>query len=491
MCSACRRRRGDVLHRAAAPRRDRYAGALGQQLGLDLVAEPAHRLRRRADEGDPDPRAQLGEGRVLGDEAPADPGGVRPGLAQRPLELGVVEVGRAGPGRAQRHGLVGDPDEGRPPLGLRVQGDHRDRPALLRASSRTARTSRTAGSPRLTTAMRSNRVLDTLCLPGRTRGPGGRAAWPPRSGPRGRPRPADRGVRGAARLQDLRRKGVEQTGAGETRRAGPVRQTGRRCAGPGRRSARSAARWSPPAGRRRPAARRRRRGTARAPARSRGRHAGGAAARAVPAQPLGAAAAHQRPHPPAAGQHGHLERRRPGLAALGLLDVRVVDELVPERLVGLVVAPGRQPRQRRQQRLDLLALRAEVGLGAGPVRVDRAPRPHQGGVLGAAQDRPRVDGGDRVRTALSASEAIAGGTVTYDASPRRSSSNSADTASKALSTSQTSGLSGESALPRACADERVVGPRVGQPRQVLVARPARAARARPRTSSGWGAPRAG
>ena len=64
--------------RAAAPRRDRDADLLGDQLRADLVAELAHRLGARADEGDADLLAQLGERRVLGDEAPADPGGVGP-----------------------------------------------------------------------------------------------------------------------------------------------------------------------------------------------------------------------------------------------------------------------------------------------------------------------------------------------------------------------------------------------------------------------------
>ena len=35
------------LDRPAAPGRDRHVGALGQQLGLDLVAEPAHDGRAR------------------------------------------------------------------------------------------------------------------------------------------------------------------------------------------------------------------------------------------------------------------------------------------------------------------------------------------------------------------------------------------------------------------------------------------------------------
>ena len=81
---------GPPLHGATG-----HAGLLGQHLGLDLGAEQAHRLGRRADERDAERGAQLGERRVLGDEAPADPGGVGAALPQRPAELLVVEVGVA------------------------------------------------------------------------------------------------------------------------------------------------------------------------------------------------------------------------------------------------------------------------------------------------------------------------------------------------------------------------------------------------------------
>ena len=81
------------LDRAAAPGRDRHAGLLGQLLALDLVAELAHDVGARADERDAELLAQLGEGGVLGHEAPADPGDVGLGLDQRALEALVVEVG--------------------------------------------------------------------------------------------------------------------------------------------------------------------------------------------------------------------------------------------------------------------------------------------------------------------------------------------------------------------------------------------------------------
>ena len=108
-----------------APRRDRDPGLLGDQLGADLVAELAHRLRARPDERDAQLLAQFGERRVLGHEAPADPGGVGPRLEQGLLQHGEVEVG-AGRGRAQRVGQVGLPDERRRAVRVGVEGDGLD-----------------------------------------------------------------------------------------------------------------------------------------------------------------------------------------------------------------------------------------------------------------------------------------------------------------------------------------------------------------------------
>ena len=119
------------LHRAPAPLGDRYPDLLGEQLGGDLVAEAPHRVGGRADERDADPLAQLGERGVLGDEPPPDPGRVRAALAQRPLELGVVDVGVAGAGAPDHHRLVGLAHEGGPALLERVEGDRADRPATL------------------------------------------------------------------------------------------------------------------------------------------------------------------------------------------------------------------------------------------------------------------------------------------------------------------------------------------------------------------------
>ena len=117
--------------RATAPRRDGDADFLGDQLGADLVAQLAHRVGVGADEGDADLLAQLGEHGVLGDEAPADPGGVGPGLDEGPFEHGVVKV-RPGGGGAEGVGQVGLPDERGGAVRVGEQGHRLDRRACLR-----------------------------------------------------------------------------------------------------------------------------------------------------------------------------------------------------------------------------------------------------------------------------------------------------------------------------------------------------------------------
>ncbi len=111
---------------ASAPRCDRHPHLLGEELGADLVAEPAHGVGTRADERHPEALAQVGERRILGDEPPPDPDGVRRALDQHPLEDGEVDVG-AGRGGTKRVGLVGLPREHRRTFLVGVQRDRRDR----------------------------------------------------------------------------------------------------------------------------------------------------------------------------------------------------------------------------------------------------------------------------------------------------------------------------------------------------------------------------
>jgi hypothetical protein len=122
----------EAVDRATAPGGHRHVGLLGQQLGLDLVAQASHRVGRGSDEHEPEPFDQLRELRVLGDEAPADPDGVGAARLQCPLQLGVVEVGAGGLHVvAQADRLVGGSDEQGSLLRLRVQGDDLDVVARL------------------------------------------------------------------------------------------------------------------------------------------------------------------------------------------------------------------------------------------------------------------------------------------------------------------------------------------------------------------------
>ena len=127
-----------ALDRPAAPRRDGDAGPLGEPLALDLVAERAHDVGVGPREDDPEPVAELREGGVLGDEAPADPRRVRARLDERALEALVVEVGAdlgavgaVDHRRAEAVALVGLADEQRVALLVGVEGDDADRLVAL------------------------------------------------------------------------------------------------------------------------------------------------------------------------------------------------------------------------------------------------------------------------------------------------------------------------------------------------------------------------
>ena len=123
-----------VLDHAFAPRRDRHARRGRDLLGGDLVAEPAHRLGRGAEEADAGRGDALDEARVLGDEAPAGPDRVGAGAPQRVEQPVVVEVGRdlAARGVEPLDG-VGVAHEGRVAIHVGVERDHPQLGALVRA----------------------------------------------------------------------------------------------------------------------------------------------------------------------------------------------------------------------------------------------------------------------------------------------------------------------------------------------------------------------
>ena len=111
---------------ASAPRRDRHTDLLRQELGADLVAQPAHRVGARTDEGHAEALAQVSERGVLRDESPSHPDRVCRALDQHPLEDGEVDVGPRR-SRTQRVGLVGLPREHRRTFLVRVERDRLDR----------------------------------------------------------------------------------------------------------------------------------------------------------------------------------------------------------------------------------------------------------------------------------------------------------------------------------------------------------------------------
>ena len=88
----------DVVHRAAAPRRHRHAGLLGEQLGGDLVAQ-RDASRRRLGPRNVMPRRSHRSANSACSATNPQPGHTASarGCGQRPLEQVVVEV-RAGSG---------------------------------------------------------------------------------------------------------------------------------------------------------------------------------------------------------------------------------------------------------------------------------------------------------------------------------------------------------------------------------------------------------
>src|SRR5680860_1377302 len=115
----------DVVNRSTTPRGHRHANLLGQQLRTDLVAQTSHGARTRANERDPDPVAHLGEVRILRDETPTHPRGIRTRLRQRPFEHGQIEVGAIHGGAEGVCRVRLSHEHGRP-LTVGVEGDRLD-----------------------------------------------------------------------------------------------------------------------------------------------------------------------------------------------------------------------------------------------------------------------------------------------------------------------------------------------------------------------------
>ena len=101
--------------------------------GRRLTAHPAHRRRRRADEGQPGGRARLRERRVLGEEPVPRVHGVGARAPRRLHEAVDHEVALGGGGGTDRVRLVGHLHVQRLAVGLREDGDGRDAQLAARA----------------------------------------------------------------------------------------------------------------------------------------------------------------------------------------------------------------------------------------------------------------------------------------------------------------------------------------------------------------------
>ncbi len=126
----------DRVDGSATPRRDGYAGPLGEQLGTDLVAEAAHHIGIRTDEDDAEVDAELGELGPFGNEPPTHPCRIGTRRDQRSPQRLEVEVRIAGVGCSSlvdADRLVCLTHEHRCSLGSRVQCDGADVDLVLMA----------------------------------------------------------------------------------------------------------------------------------------------------------------------------------------------------------------------------------------------------------------------------------------------------------------------------------------------------------------------
>src|SRR5207245_11366378 len=126
----------DRVHRLDRPRQEGQAGLLHQLARSRLVADLLHHVRTRPDERDALVRADLGEVRILREEAVPGMDRVGARLQRRADQARDVQVAAPDRGRADLNGLVGEADDGGLGVGRRVDSDALD--AELAAGARNA-----------------------------------------------------------------------------------------------------------------------------------------------------------------------------------------------------------------------------------------------------------------------------------------------------------------------------------------------------------------
>ena len=122
---------GQGFSRTSAPGHDRNLRLLREPLGGDLVADAAHSFTVWADERDTHLAAEVGEGGMLGHEAPSYPNRFRTRRAQSTGEVFIIHVAAAEllglwvkhMRGAKVHGLVGFTNKHGIPVGISEQRD--------------------------------------------------------------------------------------------------------------------------------------------------------------------------------------------------------------------------------------------------------------------------------------------------------------------------------------------------------------------------------
>ena len=126
-------RLGRVAHRAVRPGDDRDADLLHRDPRRGLVVESREHVRRRTDEDEPVLLADLGEVRVLGEEAVPRMDRLRAREERRGHDRGNVQIRLAGVCRSDADRLVGEMHRKAVRVGLAVDGDRLDAELTARA----------------------------------------------------------------------------------------------------------------------------------------------------------------------------------------------------------------------------------------------------------------------------------------------------------------------------------------------------------------------